>query len=190
MEWSLLLHDIICSECITIYFQLGGNLSLVTLTFDLDIQTRPSEGPNMSSMWIWHNSIQSIQQFLRHFIPHHHNRFTALFRDHPGKPVPEENVWTLSCKGRLTEADTPTIRLAATPSGLVTSAHLHHPHIFYRPDALPATQPTASKHRDISYTNKKVTDSVKNRTLHSSLRVIKSKMCFLWKWSTTYRNVF
>ena len=33
---------------------------------------------------------------------------------------------TLWCKGRLTEADTPTIWLGATPSGL-TSAHLHHP---------------------------------------------------------------
>jgi len=40
--------------------------------------------------------------------------------------VPEENFWTLWCKGRLTEADTQTIRLGATPSGL-TSAHLHHP---------------------------------------------------------------
>jgi len=60
--------------------------------------------------------------------------------------VPEENFWTLWCKERLTEADTPTIRLDATPSGL-TSAHLHHPpDIFYRLDALPAAQPTASKH--------------------------------------------
>jgi len=59
--------------------------------------------------------------------------------------VPEENFWTLWCKGRLTEADTQTIRLGATPSGL-TSAHLHHPPIFYRPDALPAAQPTMSKH--------------------------------------------
>jgi len=42
----------------------------------------------------------------------------------------------------LTEADTPTIRLGATPSGL-TSAHLHHPP-FYRPDALPAAQATVS----------------------------------------------
>jgi len=34
------------------------------------------------------------------------------------------------------EADTETIRLGATPSGL-TSAHLHHPPpYFYRPDAL------------------------------------------------------
>jgi len=69
-----------------------------------------------------------------------------FFQDHPGEPVPEENFWTLWCKGRLKEADTPTIWLGATPIGL-TSAHLHHPsHIFYRPDALPAAQPTASKH--------------------------------------------
>jgi len=40
--------------------------------------------------------------------------------------VPEENFWTLWCKGRLTEADTPTIWLGATPSGLI-SAYLHHP---------------------------------------------------------------
>jgi len=40
--------------------------------------------------------------------------------------VPEENFWTLWCKGRLTEADTLTIRLGTTPSGL-TSAHFHHP---------------------------------------------------------------
>jgi len=71
--------------------------------------------------------------------------YGPFFRNHPGDPVPEENFWTLWCKGRLTEADTPTIRLGATPSGL-TSAHLHHPPTFYRPDALPATHPTVSKH--------------------------------------------
>jgi len=43
--------------------------------------------------------------------------------------VPEENFWTLWCKGRLTEAHTPTIRPGATPSGL-TSARLHHTPIF------------------------------------------------------------
>jgi len=62
-----------------------------------------------------------------------------FFRHHPGESVPEENFWTLWCKGRLTEADTRTIRLSATPSGL-TSAHFHHPPIFYRPDALHAAQ--------------------------------------------------
>jgi len=44
--------------------------------------------------------------------------------------VPEENFWTSWCKGRLTEADTPTIRLGATPSRL-TSVHFHHPLIFF-----------------------------------------------------------
>ena len=68
-----------------------------------------------------------------------------FIRDHPGEPVPEENCWTLWRMGRLTESNTPIIRLGTTPSGL-TSAHLHHPPIFYRPDALPAAQPTASKH--------------------------------------------
>jgi len=75
-----------------------------------------------------------------------HHTTTILqpfFRNHPGEPVPEENFWTLWCKGGLTEADTPTIRLGATPSGL-TSAHLLP--FFYRPDALPSAQPTVSKH--------------------------------------------
>jgi len=75
----------------------------------------------------------------------HHNRFTALFRDHLDEPVPEENLWTLWCKGRLTEADTLTIRLGAIPSAL-SSAHFHHPPFFNWPDALPAAQPTVSKH--------------------------------------------
>jgi len=47
------------------------------------------------------------------------------------EPVPEENFWTLWCKGRLTEADIPTIRLGATPS-VPTSAHVHHPTIFFK----------------------------------------------------------
>jgi len=57
--------------------------------------------------------------------------------------VPEENFWTLWCKGRFTEADTLTIWLGATPSGL-TSAHLHHPpHIFLRAGC-PSCHPTNS----------------------------------------------
>ena len=64
-----------------------------------------------------HNDATTTTTVLRHFL-----------RDHPGEPVPE-NFWTLWCKGRLTEANTRTIRLGATPSGL-TSAHLHHPPFF------------------------------------------------------------
>jgi len=63
-----------------------------------------------------------------------------FFRDHPGEPVPEENFWTLLCKGRLTEADTPTTRIGATPSGL-TSDHLHHPPLFLFTDRIPFLLP-------------------------------------------------
>ena len=65
------------------------------------------------------------------FMSHTHTHTSVLrpfFRDHPGESVPKENFWTLWCKGRLTEVDTPTIRLGTTPSGL-SSAHLHHPHL-------------------------------------------------------------
>jgi len=50
-----------------------------------------------------------------------------IFRDHPGEPVPEENFWTLWHKGRLTEADTPTVQLGATPFGPISA---HHPRFF------------------------------------------------------------
>jgi len=33
------------------------------LTFDLDIQTRPSEGPNTSFMWIWRKSVQRLPTY-------------------------------------------------------------------------------------------------------------------------------
>jgi len=56
--------------------------------------------------------------------------YSPFFRDHQGEPVPEENFWTLWCKGKLTEADTPTIWLGATASG-PTSARLHHPLHFF-----------------------------------------------------------
>jgi len=73
-----------------------------------------------------------------------HHTTTVLwpfFRDNPGEPVPEENFWTLWCKGRLTESDTPTTWLGATPSGLA-SAHLHHPPFLQA--GCPSCRPTNS----------------------------------------------
>jgi len=41
-------------------------LSLVTLSSDLDIQTRPSEGANTSSVWIWRKSVQPFPRYFIH----------------------------------------------------------------------------------------------------------------------------
>ena len=62
-----------------------------------------------------------------------------FFRDYPGEPVPEEIFfWTLWCKGRYQkEADTSTIRLGTTPSGLISDPPPSSP--FFMPDALPAS---------------------------------------------------
>jgi len=57
----------------------------------------------------------------------------------------QENFWTLWCKGRLTEADTPTIWLGAIPSRL-TSAHLYHRPFFLQTGCRSCPQPTVSKH--------------------------------------------
>ena len=40
-----------------------------------------------------------------HRLHTHTTILRPFFRDHPGEPVPEEDFWTLWCKGRLTEAD-------------------------------------------------------------------------------------
>jgi len=74
--------------------------------------------------------------------PHTTTVLQPFFRDHPGEPVPEENFWTLWCKGRLTEANTPTIWLGATPSG-ITSVCLHHPPYFLQAGC-PSCRPTNS----------------------------------------------
>jgi len=79
-------------------------------------------------------------------VTHTHTHTTILqpfFRDHPGELVPEENFWTLWCKGRLTEADTLTGRHSIQTNQCPPPPS---PHIFYGPDALPAAQPTVSKH--------------------------------------------
>ena len=53
-----------------------------------------------------HHVPSSAHQLTCISIHHTTTILQPFFRDHPGEPVPEENFWTLWCKGRLTEADT------------------------------------------------------------------------------------
>jgi len=77
-----------------------------------------------------------------HFMNHSH--FTVLFRDYSGEPVPEENFWTLWCKGRLTEADTLTIRLGATPIRTNQCPPQPSPKFLYLQAGCPSCHPTNS----------------------------------------------
>jgi len=115
-----------------------------------------------------------------------------FFRDHPGEPVPEDYLWTLWCNGRLAEADTPTIRLGATPSRL-TSAHLHHPHFLQT--GCPSCRPTnsvkalkANEQRENTEKNFSVSQSL---NLSQSLNQIKTATYSAWstKFSTASRTI-
>ena len=109
--------------------RVGGHLAL-----NLQSSSEPVE------LSQWHHNDDSIVNIVIGIITT--TVFRPFFRDHPGEPVPEENFWTLWCKGRLTEADKLTTRLGAIPSGL-TSAHLHHPPIFLQAGC-PSCCPTNS----------------------------------------------
>jgi len=49
-------------------------------------------------------------------------------------------------QGKIMEAEVLRVRVGAIPTGLTAPPPPKPPKVFYRPDALLATQPTASKH--------------------------------------------
>jgi len=83
-----------------------------------------------------HSIASPVQYPLCHYI-RTHNHFTTLFQDYPGEPVPEENLLLdFMMQGKIMEADTPTIRLGTTSSGLISDPPPSSP--IFTPDALPA----------------------------------------------------
>jgi len=90
------------------------------------------------------------QQFEWHrILKHTHTRLTALY---PGLPRwagtrKVEPVWILLKQVTVSGSGISwAICKSATRSRQITTPAPHHSIFFYRPDALPATQPTASKH--------------------------------------------
>jgi len=76
--------------------------------------------------------------------PPHHTTPQPFLWDHPDEPVPEDNFRTLWCKGEINRG-----RHTDHPAGrhsIWTNQCPPPPSHFYRPDALPAAQPTVSKH--------------------------------------------
>jgi len=110
------IQSLTCSLWTTLYLQndppkqdLGMEHSMLQsvtthLSFTKSVIGCCVKNDNCSLLSLEWKSMNSISG-----ISYHHHTTTVLrpfFRDHPGEPVPEENFWTLWCKGRLTEADT------------------------------------------------------------------------------------
>ena len=71
--------------------------------------------------------------------------FLDFVRDYLGEPVPEP-IWILLKQETVSDSDIrwAICKSAPYPSQITMPAPQHS--VFYRPDALPAAQPTASKH--------------------------------------------
>ena len=81
---------------------------------------------------------------------HTHTRLTALFQDYLEKGQYEKGKINLDfTKARDSECSgiSWAICKSAPSSRRITMPAPHHHLVFYRSDALPAAQPTASKHR-------------------------------------------
>ena len=102
----------------------GGSSCSICSILATPLEMLPQFGQSVMYITV-HTSFQQYLVAVTHTLTHT-TVLRPFFRDHLGEPAPEENFWTFWCKGRLTEADTPAIRLGSTPSGL-SSAHLHHP---------------------------------------------------------------
>jgi len=67
-------------------------VSMVTLTLTLKVTLTTSAQRTRQTT---NKSSASAGMANHGYKPPHHNRFMALFRDHPRELVPEENFWTL-----------------------------------------------------------------------------------------------
>jgi len=67
---------------------------------------------------------------------------------HSGWVSPPPVFWIFMEEGIIMETEVPTVWVGATPTGLTAPPPLQPlpPKVFYRLDALPAPQPTVSKH--------------------------------------------
>ena len=91
------------------------------------------------SSWCPTNSVKAL-------IYHHHNRFTALFPGPPGWAGARRELQDFMVQGKINtgrHTDHPAGRHSIQTNQCPPPPS---PHIFYRLDALPAAQPTASKH--------------------------------------------
>ena len=95
------------------------------------------------------NTLQLPMNFQLHFsvtTTTHHNRFTGLFPWPPGSAGARIELLDFMVQGKINrgkQTDHPAGRHSIRTNQCLPPPS---PHFFYRPDALPAAQPTVSKH--------------------------------------------
>ena len=119
----------------------------------------------------WINGLPHWHRMTSRTTKHTHTRLTALCPGLPGwagtrmvKPV-----WILLKQETVNGSGISwAICKSAPRSRQITTPALHHS-VFYRPDVLPAAQPTASKHRRLKHWTKPkaLTTTMENDTLTS-----------------------
>ena len=79
---------------------------------------------------------------------HTHTHLTALFPGLPGKAGTRKvkPIWILPKQETVSGSGISWAVCKSAPCSRQTTTPAPHHSVFYRPDALPATQPTASKH--------------------------------------------
>ena len=79
---------------------------------------------------------------------HTHTRFTALFLGLPGRVGTRKvkAIWILLKQGTVSGSGISWAICKSAPCFRQTTTPAPHHSVFYRPDALSAAQPTASKH--------------------------------------------
>ena len=82
-----------------------------------------------------------------HTQTHTRTCLTALFQVYPGEPVPEAKpIWILLKQETVRGSGISWAVCKSAPRSRQINTPAPHHSVFYRPDALPAAQPTASKH--------------------------------------------
>jgi len=89
-------------------------LSLMSLAFDFDIQTRPSEGPNTSSLYIWCKSVQPFPRYLSD------KQKKPECRPMPNVMAAQPNIGGALCESSLIPFFVPRRKVLMTPAAAVT----------------------------------------------------------------------
>jgi len=137
----IVLFYAICCLCPEIHFTLVECKGNATVGVACLLLTLQSAVPAIAEAVPCGKSLSGGREVLGKTVQQQQQPFYGPFSRTTRVSRCQKRTFGLWCKGRLTEADTLTIRLGTTLSGL-TSAHLHHPPIFFtgRMPFLPPSQ--------------------------------------------------